>query len=348
MNDRKAEPGPFGKSGIGMSLSTEEKLRLTTALARLAESGLPYSETLRELVQGLPDRQFRRAVERFAEKVDAGQSLDAAVEPLLEAADPSIKSAARAAMRTRDPLRTFVDAIEYRRKRSEMIRTFWLRLIYPVTLFLFTSIILGVVMKIFMNSVGPLFQDFGFQLPGITVVFLRVAEGFDKLGFSGIFLPGALGVGMLLLVFFWFNDVLHRWHDLAYFCRTLAELERSSNPLPESLAICGAMFRGRLGNAIEEMSEQVRLGDRLAEAAESHHVLPEGLSTMLDWSNAAGKGNAEGLDVAAALFESRAKGTSTVLATLFTVFAVIIAVWAILLIFLAVYMPLTMFTRLFS
>ncbi len=340
--------GPFGISGIGMSLSAEEKLRLTSALASLSESGLPYSETLRDLVSGLPDRKFRRLVEEFAARVDAGQKLDEAIEPLLESADPSMKSVARTVMRTRNPLRTFMDAIDYRRRRTEITRMFWLRLIYPVTLFVFTSVILGIVMKIVVNSVAPIFKDFGIAVPGITAVFLRVAEGFDSLGPSGIFLPGALGIGLLTLIVYRFNAVLHKWHDLAHFCRTLAELERSGNPLPESLAICGATFQGRLGTAMTDMAEQVRSGQSLADAIDMHHALPDGLGSMVAWSNDSGQGNTEGLEVAAALFEARGKGTSTMLATMFTVFTVITVVWMILLIILAVYLPLASFTRFFA
>jgi len=344
----KPTVGPFGISGIGMSLSAEEKLRLTSALASLSESGLPYSETLRDLVAGLPDRKFRRLVEEFATRVDAGQSLDEAIEPLMESADPAMKSVARTVLRTRNPMRTFMDAIDYRRRRTDITRMFWLKLLYPVTLFVFTSVILGIVMKIVLNSVAPIFRDFGLSLPGITAVFLRVAEGFDSLGPSGIFLPGVLGVGMLMLIFYWFNAVLHKWHDLAHFCRTLAVLERSGNPLPESLAICGATFPGRLGTAMTDMAEQVRSGQSLAEAIDMHHALPDGLGSMVAWSNESGHGNAEGLEVAAALFEARGKGTSTLLSTLFTVFTVIFVVWIILLVIFAVYLPLTTFTRLIS
>lgn len=337
-----------GPAGIGMSLSAEEKLRLVSALTQLLESGLPYSETMKEVTTGLPDPKFRRLVMEFAARVDAGQNLEQAMEPLLESADAKMKGIARTVMRTRDPMKTFLSVVEYRRRRSEITRFFWLRLLYPIILFLFTAVIFGIVMQIVLKSVAPVFRDFGANLPQITIIFLKAAEWLDKLGPSGILVPGLLGVGILVLIVNWFNTVLHKWHDLAFFCRTLAELERSSNPLPESLAMCASIFSGRLSAALNDMAEQVRSGESLATAIDTYYALPDGLASMIEWSESAGKGNAEGLDVAASIFEARGKGTSTILSTLFTVFTVITVVWLIQIIVAAVYLPLTSFLRLLA
>ncbi len=341
--------GPSGPGAtlVGLGLSKEEKLRLIVALGELAESGLPLHETVRGLAAELPDRSFRDLLHQFANRIEAGENANEAVDILLDQADPAVTGLSKAVLRTREPLKTLFRLIDYRRERVAIARQFWLKLLYPVLMLLLTAFLTGIVLRIVSGSIAPMMRSFGMQMPALTEVIFDVADGLDKLGWPGIFLPGAFGMLLMYLAMGGINGILHKWHDLAQLCRTLADLQRAESPLPESLTMCGVMFRGRIGTALEDMAGQVRNGASLADAIDTQRALPDGLGAMVRWSESSGGSSAEGLEAAAALFEARGRGTAGVLASIFTVFSGILVTWAVILLVVGIYLPVFLFQRLF-
>lgn len=345
-------PAPIEPAGsvaamVGLGLSKEEKLRLIAALGELAESGLPLHETVRGLAADLPDRQFRDLLNQFANRVEAGENAHDAIDILLDQADPAVTGLSKAVLRTREPLKTLFRLIDYRRERVAIARQFWLKLLYPVLLLLLTAFLTGIVLRIVSGSIAPMMRGWGIRPPALTEVIFEVADGLGKLGWSGIFLPGLFAMLLLYVAMGGINGILHKWHDLAMLCRTLADLQRADSPLPESLTMCGVMFRGRIGTALEDMAGQVRGGANLADAIDSQRALPDGLGSMVRWSESAGGSSAEGLEAAAALFEARGRGTAGVLASVFTVFAGILVTWVVLLLLVGIYLPVFLFQRMF-
>ena len=112
--------GPSGPGAalVGLGLSNEEKLRLIVALGDLAESGLPLHETVRGLAADLPDRSVRDLLNQFADRIEAGENANEAIDILLDHADPAVTGLSKAVLRTRDPLKTLFRLIDYRRERA--------------------------------------------------------------------------------------------------------------------------------------------------------------------------------------------------------------------------------------
>ena len=127
----------------------------------------------------------------------------------------------------------------------------------------------------------------------------------------------------------------------------MAELVEAKCPLADSLTICRMMLTGKLAQSTDDMIDMVRHGDDLATAIELQVAVPDGVADLVRWSQQNGRDGAEGLRVSAALFEARSRSQTRFLSSLFTVMAVLVVSWLILVITLAIFLPLiSMISRL--
>lgn len=329
------------------SLSAEEMARLNEIVARLAQSHLPLPSILTGMADDLPAGAMSEALKALGAAVAAGQPLEEALERTQANAGLAASGMIRTILTAKTPSQTLFRIMKYQQERAELRRTFWLRLCYPILLLFSCSLLFGIMMKVVSTQFIPIFRDFGISLPAMTMVVVSMAEFTNQLGWAGILLPPVIAALGLWMASVMINGSLHRWLDMAQFCRTLAELVDAGSPLSESLTICRMMMTGRLAQAAEDMIDLTRQGEDLPTAMELQSDIPEGVSELVRWSAMEGGNGAEGLRVAASLCEARGRGQTRFLSSLFTVLSVLIVSWLILVINLAVFLPLiTLISRL--
>jgi len=328
-------------------LGVEEMGRLTEIVAQLSKSQLPLPEVLMGMAEDIPSKELSKALKFVGKAVSEGLSVEEALDQAQAHSSTSASGIVRTILRTGTPSQTLFRILKYQQERAQLRRTFWLKLSYPILLIFFCSILFGGVMWVVSNQMVPIFRDFGVSLPGISQAVISLADLTARIGLAGVFIPPVIACCTLWVVSCGINGSLHKWLDLAQFCRTMSDLVEASCPLLDSLTICRMMLTGKLALATEDMIDLVRHGDDLATALELQKSIPDGVSQLVRWSQASGGTGAEGLKVSAALFEARSRSQTRFLSSLFSVVAVLFVSWLILLITLAIFLPLiTMISRL--
>lgn len=328
-------------------LTVEEMSRLTEIVGRLSQAELPLPEVLLGMANDMPSKALANSMRLVGNSISEGVSIEEAIDRAQARSGTSASGILRTILRTGTPTETLFRILRYQQDRAELTRTFWLKLTYPILLIFACSFLFSIVMWVVSEQMVPIFRDFGLSLPSITQAVVGLADLSSKLGWAGMIMPPILATSILLLVSSWINGSIHRWLDLSQFCRTMAELVEAKCPLADSLTICRMMLTGKLAQSTDDMIDMVRHGDDLATALDLQVAVPEGVADLVRWSQQNGGGGAEGLRVSAALFEARSRSQTRFLSSLFTVMAVLVVSWLILVITLAIFLPLiSMISRL--
>lgn len=327
------------------SLSAQDIHQIAEIVGRLAESKLPLPEVLLSMSQDLPQKSLRKALEQMSQDVSAGRTIEEALERIQDSSNREAGGMLRLILRTNEPAKSLFQILNHQQLRRELRTGFWIKLVYPIMLLLGCSLLFGALMRIIVVQFIPLFRDFGINLPGITKLVFNVADASSQLGFMGVFVPLVFCVFILAAVSLAINGTLQRWQDLAQFCRVIADLMDSGCPLAESLVITRMMATGRLGAAIDDMTELVQQGYDLPDALELQRVFPDGISNLIRWASTNGGSGAEGLRVAASLYESRGRSQSQFLTSVFTVVTMVIVIWIIIITIIAVFSPMMWLLR---
>ena len=196
------------------------------------------------------------------------------------------------------------------------------------------------MLRVVATQFAPIFRDFGISIPILTEILLQLADTINQLGLAGVFMPLILCTSILLAVSLAINGSLQRWLAVSQFCYILAELLDSDCPLAESLQICRMLSRGRLAMAADNMLDLALTGVNLPDAMEAQAAIPEGAANLVRWAQSTGGSGAEGLRVAASLYEARSRSEARFLQSVFTVVAGIIVFWLILMTVVSVFGPM--------
>lgn len=331
---------PPTSSGPVLGLSSEDMQKISEILGRLAESKLPLPEILIKISEDLPQKSLRQALEQIGRNVGEGKSLEESLEILQDSSNMVAIGTIRSVLKTHTPAKTLFQVLKHQQMRKDLERGFWLKLVYPMILLLACSLLFGAVLRVISTQFIPIFRDFGISLPVLTQIVVSFADSASKLGWFGILVPLVFSSFIVAAISVAINGSLRKWLDMAQFCRISADLMDSQCPLHETLAISRMLSTGRLGAALDDMMELVQQGLSLPESIELQRAFPDGVADLIRWSSDHGGSGAEGLRVAASLYESRGRSQSRFLASVFTVFTACVVVWMIMITMIAIFAPM--------
>lgn len=246
-----SESGSTSKRGG--ELTAGESVRLSQHVAGVSASGLPLGPGLRALAEESPRGAFRDALVALAAALERGEPLDEAVEDEAGRIPPHLRGLIRAGVRSGDLGDILGRFSTVARVGSDLRRTFWAGLAYPILALGLAGGLFALVDSLVVDRFERIFTDFGVPLPGLTRALLMMSHVLR------VFAP-VLIAGCLALIFAWafvglvasrsFRNslfarlpvigALWRYTSWAEFCHLLAMLVEARVPLPEALRLAGA------------------------------------------------------------------------------------------------------------
>jgi general secretion pathway protein F len=273
------------------ALSSDESAQLAGHLVDLTAARLPLAAGLRALAEGDPGGRLPDVLTALADELEAGRSLEAALDALGEQIPAHIRAMLRAGLQSGQvggSLQTFLDQ---RRRLSELRYQLRRALAYP----LLVLMLLIPLMLALCRFVAPLASSlFGDDVPSN----LRLAMWFGDRGL--IWLAAAVAATVVALgLTRWLggSTLWHRlraslplvgplfvWSGLAECTRTLATLLEHRVPLPEALRDTAAgLSDGYIGRGCGQLAEAAAQGQSLPEAMARIDAFPPSLVTLTAW-----------------------------------------------------------------
>ena len=238
-------------------LSGGQTTELVGTIAGLAAADLPLSAGLRAAAEEAPHQRVATAMRHMANQLDHGLSLDVA----LASASPNIPAFLRgvmiAGLRTGRVADVLEQLVALDQERADLRRRIVAALTYPSILvvlllagFIFANVL---IIKPFTR----IFEEFGVELPGMTLLIIRAMAWFDSTGLW--FFCGSLAIllagWLVLLILPRPPEVqracyripivgpLWRWQSLVEFSRLMQLLLERQVPMVEALQLTAGGLR---------------------------------------------------------------------------------------------------------
>lgn len=271
---------PGGRTGRGGGLTEDESTRLSQHVAGVSTSGLPLGPGLRALAEESPRGAFREALIDLAGSLERGVPLDVAVEDEAGRVPPHLRGLIRAGIRSGDLGDILGRYSVVARVGSDLRRSFWVGLAYPILALGLTGGLFALVDGLIMDRFEGIFRDFGMSLPGMTVALLMMSQVLRAAWPLVLATCVALVAGWALIGLFMSRaarnalfarlpvvGALWRYTSWSEFCHLLAMLIEARLPLPEALRLTGSAVENRdVELACRAMARGVEQGATLSAA----------------------------------------------------------------------------------
>lgn len=275
------------KSVLGR-VSLLEKLTFIKNLAVTLKAGLPVSRALGVLTMQMPNVYFRLAIANIAHDVESGKALSEGMSKYPRIFSPIFVNMVKVGEQSGELDKTLEYLAVQVTRDYNLIRRTRGALMYP-TVVVVALLIIGYLMFSFvLPKLTETFQDFGAELPFLTVMIIKVVDIFSHYSFI------VLIVVVFLITAFWFwrrtesgKATLHRLIlvtpvigkiskklNLARFTIIFSGLLRSGMSIVEALKVVSdTMTNIYYQRAIAEASDKVKIGVDLVTALEKYPKL---------------------------------------------------------------------------
>jgi type IV pilus assembly protein PilC len=279
-------------------LSTD--LEWIDPLAEVVRSGLPLSAGLLAYSEEVPSHRMRMSLRRMARAIDAGRPLEDVLGNEASQTSDYLRGLVRAGIAT-DRLGEVLGEHLSCIRRTRLIRNrIWTSLAYPLVL-LAVALVIGLFVLIWpIPAFREIFNDFGVQLPDLTLAFLNLS-GLAVRGLvywpwflGAILICGALFYGIRYLpgratrVRIWqYVPILgsaSRNAAMSEFCSLLAILVESRVPLPDALWMTADAVRDpNVADGCRRLAEQVAHGLSAESEARALGHFPRSVVMLFRW-----------------------------------------------------------------
>lgn len=290
-------------------------------LSGLTFAGLPLSVGIRASAEEVGTGATRRELLRLADRLEGGTAgLQGASRGDRRSPLMTLVEAATASGRLPEVLDAYIHTA---RETRELRRMYLVALLYPVLILLIAAGLVSIILVTSSDYMQNLFNDFGIELPAVTVFVLSLA---DFLRFAGAWLWGGVlilaivvllsqmlptfpGRGLLSRVFHFVPFVGSSWRNAAAaeFSWRLAVLVDAGIPLSEALALMSRSLGSySLRKASRELSRQLEAGAVPRDFAHGVRGMMPQLAAVFRWADE-GPMFAEGLRAQAELFSAQSR-----------------------------------------
>jgi type II secretory pathway component PulF len=334
-------------SRAGRRLSDAEAAEVGSQIAQLAKAGLPLAGGLRATAEEVRLGRVAGALRRLADQLDAGMSLEGALESQGRQFPAHIRGLIAAGVETGRLPEALEEFVDVEQQRNELRRRVWLAAAYP-------GVALGLVVGLFLlfsvalvPQFRQIYEEFDAQLPaGSQMLFWVTGPGLPLVIGIPVLLVAAQLAALLLRGVAGARRVLYavpilgavwRWAGLCNLSRLMALLLSQQIPLPEALRLTAAGLREPdLSEACRESAARVERGGSLSECVRDFWQFPPSLGPLVEWSERTSD-PAAAFRAGAEMFETRTGISITLLQTILPPVAfllilalVFFAVWGIL------------------
>jgi len=323
-------------------------------LAGLTAAEHPLPDALAALSRDASKPALRRALDRVAAGLDAGDNLADLLERESKVFPPLLPAVVRAGEASGNLPETLRMAASHTWRTSALRDKVTAAMAYPAIVLVFMCIIGSLVFTFVTPEFDRMFKELGVSLPYPTAAMLFIGRHFRV---------GALGFLVLMLLVIWAFRYLHGpglWWSvrrfvmfhipiigralkamyLAQFCRLMRVLLVSGGRVDDALVLHGRLWRSSplIRNA-DAMAEAVRKGERLSVAmSKPFGAFPDMLVWMVQSCETTGR-LPDAFGEAAEVFERDAERNSQVAGTLLPGVLVIVVGSIIALAIAALFLP---------
>jgi len=275
-------------------LSTAEAVELAGYLSELSRSGLPLGGTLRELGHDTPSVTLRRVIDELAQKLDAGQPLDVALDALGVRLPEHVRRLLVAAARSGQLSEALQQLLDHQQATDDMGRRLRQAIAYPAVLL---ALLVGWLVFIALDvtpQLASLFDDMGVDNHNWSLALLSFSQWLPWLmaaiaiaaaGIVGLcWLIGGTAALSCLLAKVPLIGPCWSYRGLADFAGYLGEFLDQRLPLDEALSLSAIGARDpAIRVASRRAAGRVTEGGSLAQALDAEKVFPQTLVRWAEW-----------------------------------------------------------------
>ncbi len=350
LDDDHATP----QAASAIPLSGSQTTELVGTIAGLAAADLPLSAGLRAAAEEAPHHRVATAMRHLANQLDHGLSLDAA----LASASPSIPAYLRglmlAGLRTGRVADVLEQLVALDQERADLRRRILAALSYPSILVI--MLLAGFILSnlLIIRPFSRIFEEFGVELPGITLLTIHVMAWFDSTGlwiFCGS-LTILLAGGLVLLILPKPPEVqracyripvvgpLWRWQSLVEFARLMQLLLERQIPMVEALQLtAGGLRWSDLVAVSRSCACDLQEGMGLSESMAKYREFPPSIHPVIA-SGLKAQQPAEAFGAAADMYRRRAGVDALLWETILPPIIVLLVAVGVGYLILAMFLPL--------
>ncbi len=332
------------------SLSADQAAELAGQVADLAKAGLPLPAGLRAMAQEFPRGRVSQAMRAIADQLDAGRSLEEAIQSYGARLPRPVRELIAAGHRSGRLAVVLEQFVELEQARAGLRRRLSTVLAYPTILLL----LLLALHLFFATSIVPgfnaVYYDFGVKLPVMT----QITLSFFSPAMNGQVVTA--GVCLVLLFFLcttgrpaWAQTVLYwipgigsvwRCNRLAEFSRLMGLMFDEQIPLPDALRwTAGGLSDADLAAACRKAADRVEAGSGFPECLVGLRSFPPAIVPLVTWGQYAPE-PAEAMRAATAMFDERARNQADLLESFLSPMLFLVIVGVIGFVVAALFLPL--------
>ncbi|HEY0984932.1 MULTISPECIES: type II secretion system F family protein [unclassified Schlesneria] len=297
---KKKAPPKRKKAGGGFSIggvSGKKLCTFTRQLSTLQDAGLPILRSLRILENQARPGPLKGSLIGVIDDIESGSTLSEAMAKQPKAFDNLYVNMVKAG-EAGGALEVILQRLAEFKERSESLkRKVKGAMIYPCAVITVATLIVGFIMYYIIPKFKKIFDDFGTELPGITVVLIQCSDNVVNYWYLGPVIPFALWLMIKIIkknktgayIVDWVSlripllGLIFRKSIIARTCRTLGTLVASGVPILEALAIT----RDTAGNAVfykayEHIIAAIREGESMAVPLRETRTVDEIVVNMVD------------------------------------------------------------------
>jgi type IV pilus assembly protein PilC len=290
---RKRGGGGFSIGGV----RPKQLCQFTRQLSTLQDAGLPILRSLRILEGQAKPGPLKASLIGVIEDVESGNTLSEAMAKQPKAFDNLYVNMVKAG-EAGGALEVILQRLaEFKEKAQSLKRKVQGAMVYPVAVITVATGIVGFIMYWIIPKFKDIFNDFGVELPGITVVLIEMSDWVVNYFYLipaipiGLFLfikivkknkTGAYIVDRIALKIPIIGQIISK-STVARTCRTLGTLISSGVPILESLSIA----RDTAGNevfrkAFDHIHQSIREGESMAVPLKETRIVDDLVVNMVD------------------------------------------------------------------
>jgi len=298
--DTKKKAVAKRKKGGGFSfggVSGKKLCTFTRQLSTLQDAGLPILRSLRILEGQLKPGPLKSSLLGVIEDVESGSTLSEAMSKQPKAFDNLYVNMVKAG-EAGGALEVILQRLaEFKERAESLKRKVKGAMIYPGAVITVATLIVGFIMYYIIPKFKKIFDDFGTELPGMTVLLITISDSVVNYWYLGPALPFALWLMVKIIkknktgsyVCDWISlripllGMIFRKAIVARTCRTLGTLVASGVPILEALSIT----RDTAGNTVfynayQHIIAAIREGETMAVPLRETRVVDEIVVNMVD------------------------------------------------------------------
>ena len=284
----------------GRPLSRREAHLLAGQLSELTSGNLPVVQGLRAFAEELrgPGKSYNLRIHllKLANSLEAGKSVD---ESLDEAGAPrDLLFALRTGIATGHPDRTLADYVAYAKSSSELWMRMFIGLAPPTILLCIMIALFLIIMTYLVPMFRVIFDDFGVELPMMTMSLITLADFVGKFIWLILLLLVAGIIGLKIwsrvdphlfprflrtLPFF---GTVSRFTTMSRFCYALGYMTENEVELPLAVQLAGeATDDPEMVHVTKVWASRMQEGMSLEEASSRLYQLPIELIRTCQWES---------------------------------------------------------------